>query len=258
MLAKLVTVMLSPLGSSLLLGLIGLILDLTGRRRLAWLCSALGIVWLWFWSVPAVGFWLAGQLSAPFPPHVPQQLPDAEAIVILGGGIIPPDSNHLQSDLNKAADRIWYGAQLYHAGKAPLIILSGGHNPQLHTISAATAMQQLLQDLGVPETAILLEEDSQNTQQNAQFSAALLQQRGIQTVLLVTSVSHMACSLAHFQQAGLKPIPAATDYKLPYKSGWRHWIPDTDDLDDNAKMLKELIGQWIGPDIQWHAQPKSS
>ncbi len=250
-LAKIATALLSPLGNSLLLGLIGLILGLTGRQRLAWLSGALAIAWLWFWSVPAVSLWLAGQLNAPFPPQAPHQLPRAEAMVILGGGIGPPDSNHLHPDLRKAADRIWYGAKLYHAGKAPLIILSGGSDPQLHTISEAAAMQQLLLDLGVPASAILLEERSRNTQQNAQFSAELLRQRGIQTLLLVTSVSHMARSLAHFQRAGLNPIPAATDYTLPWKAGWRRWIPDTDDLDDNARMLKELIGQWVGPAIQW-------
>ncbi len=256
-LAKIATALLSPLGSSLLLGLIGLILGLAGRRRLAWLSGTLAIAWLWFWSVPAVSIWLAGQISAPFPPQAPGQLPRTEAMVILGGGITPPDSEHLQPDLNQATDRVWYGAQLYHAGRAPLIILSGGRNPQLHTISEAAAMQQLLLDLGVPASAILLEERSRNTQQNAQFSTELLRQRGIQTVLLVTSAFHMTRALAHFQHAGLHPIPAATDYKLPYKGGWRHWIPDTDDLDDNAKMLKELIGQWVGTGIQWRRVPPS-
>jgi len=253
-LAKIATAVLSPLGSSLLLGLIGLILGLAGRQRLAWVSGALALIWLWFWSMPTTGLWLASRISAPFPPQAAHQLPRAEAMVILGGGIVPPDHNHLQPDLNQAADRIWYGAWLYHAGRAPLVVLSGGSNPQLQTSSEAAAMQQLLLDLGVPQSAILLEERSRNTQQNAQFSAKLLRQRGIHTLLLVTSVSHMARSLAHFQRAGLNPIPAATDYKLPYKDGWRRWIPDAAELNDNAAILKELVGQWVGPGIQWHTQ----
>ncbi len=251
--AKIATAIISPLGSALILGICGLCLGLVGRRRLAFLCSFLALAWLWFWSLPVVGFWLSSQIAAPFPAQHPHQVPQAEAIVILGGGIIPADQHHLQPDLNKAADRIWYGAQLYHAGKAPLVVLSGGQNHAVHSQSEAAAMQQLTQDLGVPTEATLLEEKSRNTQQNSHYTAQMLHQRGIKTILLVTSASHMKRSLQHFQRTGLDAIPAATDYKLPYKNGWRNWIPDTDDLDDNAKMLKEYVGQWLGPDIQWNS-----
>jgi uncharacterized SAM-binding protein YcdF (DUF218 family) len=250
--AKIATAVISPLGSALILGIIGLFFGLIGRRRLAFFCSFLALAWLWFWSLPVASFWLSNQIAAPFPPQHPHQVPQAEAIVILGGGITPADQHHLQPDLNQAADRIWYGTQLYHAGKAPLVVLSGGQNKKLHSESEAAAMQQLAEDLGVPPEAILLEEQSRNTQQNAQYTTQMLHQRGIKTILLVTSASHMKRSLQHFGRAGLvNAIPAATDYKLPYKNGWRNWLPDTDDLDDNAKMFKEYVGQWLGPNIQW-------
>ena len=252
--AKLATAIISPLGSALVWGIGGLLLGLTGYRRHALLLGTLAVAWLWFWSLPIVGIWLSNQIAAPYPPQHPQQVVQAEAIVILGGGMIPTDRYHLMPDLNKAADRIWYGAQLYHAGKAPLVVLSGGHNPAVHTQSAAVAMQQLTHDLGVPTEATLLEGRSRNTQQNAEYTAEMLQQRGIKIILLVTSASHMGRSLQHFQRAGLDPIPAATDYKQDTKTGWRAWIPDVNDLHDNAAILKEYVGQWLGTSVQWSAR----
>lgn len=252
--AKIATAIISPLGSALVLGFGSLMLGCSGHRRKAWLLGSLALAWLWFWSLPVVGIWLSNQIAAPYPPQTPTQVAQAEAIVILGGGMMPADRHHLQPDLNKAADRIWYGAQLYHAGKAPLVVLSGGHNPAVHTQSAAAAMQQLTQDLGVPMEVTLLEGRSHNTQQNAEYTAEMLHQRGIKTILLVTSVSHMERSMQHFQRAGFEPIPAATDYTLPYKTHWRAWIPDAEDLYNNALILKEYIGQWIGAGIQWTAR----
>lgn len=255
--AKLATAIISPLGSALVLGVGSLLLGCTGRRRSAWLFGFFAVAWLWFWSLPVVGIWLSNQIAAPFPPQHPDQVAQAEAIVVLGGGMMPADQHHLQPDLNQAADRIWYGAQLYHAGKAPLVVLSGGHNPAVHTQSEAGAMQQLTQDLGVPTEATLLEERSRNTQQNAEYTAQMLLQRGIQSILLVTSVSHMERSLQHFRQAGLNPIPAATDYKQDALSGWRAWTPDAEYLYNNALILKEYVGQWLGVGIQWSTRKAS-
>jgi uncharacterized SAM-binding protein YcdF (DUF218 family) len=48
-------------------------------------------------------------------------------------------------------------------------------------------MRQFMLDLGVPAAALLTEERSRNTRENAEMSAKLLRERGIQKVLLVTS-----------------------------------------------------------------------
>jgi len=91
--------------------------------------------------------------------------------VMLGGGIEPARRGRSAlPDLRNAADRVWHAARLYHAGKAPLLVLSGGSDTGTYATSEAMAMQQLLLQMGVPEAAMLLEEASRNTQQNAQGS----------------------------------------------------------------------------------------
>ena len=64
-------------------------------------------------------------------------------------------------DLNHASDRVISAAELWHAKKAPKIIVSGGSTQG--PISEASRMADLLKRLGVPTSAISLEEKSLNT-----------------------------------------------------------------------------------------------
>ena len=196
MLSKLVTCLLSPLGSSLCLLILALFLAWRRRSRLATACGALAVVWLWAWSVPVLSLWLRGTLENQFAQRPLSRVPQAQALVLLGGGVSPPSGKATDINLGAAADRVWYAARLFHAGKAPLLLLSGGSDPQRHAFSEARAMAVFLQDLGVPAPALVLEEDSRNTLENAAFSAKLLNERGIRHVLLVTSALHMPRALA--------------------------------------------------------------
>ncbi len=77
-------------------------------------------------------------------------------------------------DMGSAADRVWLAARLYKAGKAPLVLVSGGGDRAVYATSEAQAMRELLLDMGVPDAALVLEEDSRNTRENAVFSARVL------------------------------------------------------------------------------------
>ena len=247
MLSKLVTCLLSPLGSSLCL--LGLALFLAWRRRsrLAMACGALAMVWLWAWSMPVLSLWLRGTLEDQFAQPPLRSVPQAQAMVVLGGGVSPPSGKAADINLGAAADRVWYAARLFHAGKAPLLLLSGGSDPQRHAFSEARAMAIFLQDLGVPVQALVLEEVSRNTAENAAFSAELLKARGIHHVLLVTSALHMPRALALFAAQDLQVEPAATDFEadsLP--PGVLAWLPDAEALDGSGRAMKEWVGKWVG------------
>ena len=165
--------------------------------------------------------------------------------MVLGGGIAPGSSRRPQPDLNDAADRVWHAARLFHAARAPFILVSGGHDPEASRYSEAQAMRMLLIDLGVPPAAILLEEISRNTRQNASESSKILRDRGINQILLVTSASHMARALTHFEPTGLQVTPAQTDHPSIDFSGARRFLPSTGALDQSARALKEWVGQRV-------------
>ncbi len=72
---------------------------------------------------------------------------------------------------NKGADRITHALQLYRMGKIKKILITGGQglnpvNPQ----SEAELLQRFLIMTGMPESDILIEDQSKNTAQNAQFT----------------------------------------------------------------------------------------
>ena len=237
--------LISPLGTALALGLVALALAVWRWRRVSWILAASALLWLWLWSTPAASLWLRAGLEARYPPLALQAVPSAQAIVVLGGALSPPSAGRPWPDLSAAADRVWHAARLFRARKAPLVLMSGGNDPALSLTPEAHAMRDFIQDLGVPSAAVLLEPDSRNTRENAQLSAALLRQRQISSVLLVTSALHMRRAMAHFKAQGLQVVPVATDHSPLAAPGLAGWLPDAGALYDSGRAFKELIGQRI-------------
>jgi uncharacterized SAM-binding protein YcdF (DUF218 family) len=209
--AKLLGSLLYPLSAALLLLLVAALLH-RRRPRLAATLGALALAWLWLWSTPWVAERAAGALERAHPPVAVAALPQADAIVLLGGLLEPlPAGAPLPGDLNGSADRAWFAARLWQAGKAPVLVCTGGLAPLSRAAGPeCPAVAALLADLGVPAEAIRIESASRTTRENAQAVRALLP--GAQRLLLVTSARHMPRALLAFRQLGLEPVPAPTDH----------------------------------------------
>ena len=244
LISKILTQLVYPLPLCLLLVPLGLLMR---KRwpRLGASMSVIGLGWLLLWSLPVPSSILGRSLEQAFPQQAETELPKADAIVVLGGGV---SRNSWGIDLKSAADRVWFGARLYRAGRAPLVLLSGGSLEELgYTWPEAPAMATFLRDLGVPESAMLLESESRTTRENAVYSENLLRARGIRRVLLVTSALHMPRALATFRKLGIDAIPAPTDFEAEPPSGFwlLRWLPDTESLDRSSRAMKEYLGIWV-------------
>jgi uncharacterized SAM-binding protein YcdF (DUF218 family) len=236
-----------PLGLSLLLLAWGLLLLALGRRVGAGLVVSLALGWLYAWSTPVVSDVVRASLEGAFANEPVEALPSADAIVLLGGGVDPMPADWPYADLNSGADRVWHAARVYHAGKAPVVVVSGGRVPgREDRVSEAEAMRALLVDLGVPADAIVLEDRALSTRENAVFVAEELQRLGAGDVLLVTSALHMPRALASFAGLGLNPQPAPTDFsdRLPPDDIVR-WLPDAQSLARSTAALREYLGLWV-------------
>ena len=170
------------------------------------------------------------------------------AILLLGGGITPATpGNQTPANAHEAFDRIIYAAQLYHRGLAPQIIVSGGTSlrdtyPQAET--EADAMKNALILMGVPENAILKEDQSLNTRQNMAYSADLLQQRHLAGRLaLVTTATHIPRATHNAQKVGLQTDAYPTDWTTPlaYRPLSPRWLPNAESLAESERALKEWI-----------------
>jgi len=98
---------------------------------------------------------------------------------------------------------------------------------------------------GESPAAILTEQQSRDTHQNAVFTQRILAQRGIAKILLVTSAFHMPRAAAAFRRTGLTviPIPAdyltATDNDTPFLL---RLLPTAAALNNSGLALKEYLG----------------
>ncbi|NJL47308.1 MAG: YdcF family protein [Leptolyngbyaceae cyanobacterium SM2_5_2] len=250
-LSKLLPLLIYPLGLAALLMVVALVL-LWRRPRWAALALVLALGLLIVSSNTWVSSHLVRSLEWQYRPQ--PNLPQAEAIVVLGGGIKPQSPPRPWVDVAEEGDRVLHGAQLYLAGKAPVMILSGGRITwgQDPKGSEADDMAEIALALGVPASAIIKEPDSLNTFQNATNVKAILQERNLSRVLLVTSAMHMPRSLAIFKKQGIDAIPAATDFHVVDDSlglaqtTWQgrvlSWVPQTENLHFLTRALKEYVG----------------
>lgn len=241
LIGKFLTQLIYPLTLCLLVVPIGLLLRRRWPRFGLLLCAG-GLAWLLVWSLPYPTYWLGASLEQQYPQQEPADLPVVDAIVILGGGV---RRDRYGVNLYAASDRIWFGAKLFHAQRAPLVILSGGAAEGSGSeFPEASAMASFIEDLGVPEQALVLESESRTTRENAIDTLQILNQRGIHRILLVTSAQHMPRALATFQKLGIDAIPAPTDFEASPPSGSTllQWMPDSQLLDRSSRALKEYIG----------------
>lgn len=246
---KILTQIFSPLGVTLGIVFLALILLTFGRRREATSALVLALAWGWVWSTPFLGSILStSQVERDrYLPHHAEDLPVGDAIVVLGGGAIPISGNMIYPDLTGRADRIWHAARCYHADKAPLIIASGGNVwPGFEEQSEADAMRTVLRAFGVPDYAIITESGSRNTLQNAVLTAKLVAGRGIKRILLVTSFSHMSRAEAAFRRVGFEVVPVAVDF---FRSSRRPSIftilPSASILSSNTRRAREYLGRLV-------------
>ncbi len=246
LLIKVLTQLASPLGLTLTVLLSAFFLMIARFRKIGLFLLSFSVLWLWFWSAPATGDWVRQTLERANPPVPVEKLPGADAIVVLGGGMGTMAPPRPYPDLAAAADRVWHAARLYKAGKAPVIVVSGGMGlvQEEGKQPESDAMGEFLEDLGVPKSAILFESESRNTYENALLTKRLLDARGDKTILLVTSALHMRRAEAIFRSFGLNIIPAATDYEVldEPKPAPLRWLPDGGTLEGSSRALKEYLG----------------
>lgn len=124
----------------------------------------------------------------------------ADAIIALSGG----DTSA------RAAEAI----DLYQHGWAPLLIFSGAAADKSGP-SNAEVMQKQAIAAGVPSSAIVIETRSENTSENAAETTDILESKGINSVILVTSAYHQRRASLEFSRRApdieVRNHPVASD-----------------------------------------------
>lgn len=249
-LSKFLPLFVYPLGLACVFLIVALLRKSTRSKQIL---AASALLVLWLGGNRWVAYSLARSLEWRYLP--PAEIPNAEVIVVLGGGTEAPSYPRRFVEINGAGDRVLFAARLYKQGKAPHLLLSGGYISWLSQRGSTPAeeMADLMQLIGIPDEALWLQPRSQNTYEDALYSAEILRAKGIRKIILVTSAQHMPRSVALFEHQGFEIIPAPTDYTVT-ESNWQDlWqpnlasqiinlLPTADNLGLTTSSLKEYLG----------------
>lgn len=107
------------------------------------------------------------------------------------------------------AARIDHAIDLFQAGIAPYLIVTGGKAEGDRTTEAASARDYAIAR-GVPETAILAEDESRTTLTSVRRVADLMAARDLSTAVFVSDPSHMLRVLQMASDAGVTAFGSPT------------------------------------------------
>ena len=219
------------------------------HKRIAIGLTASGLLWVLVWSLPITTLYFGGKLESMYEYQPAESQEKGDVIMVLGGNTQANRANWFEPyNRATATDRIDRAQALYLNGRAPKILLSGG---ALHgKVSEAQGMAQVLKHRGLPENALLLENESRNTYENVTLSQPMLEQLGHPKVLVVTSALHMPRAMAVFKSKGINAIaaPVAPQIVPPDDYTLYPWLPHTRSLKASRSIIKEyfgLLGYWI-------------
>jgi len=238
---KILPVICLPIGFTMVLVGVGLILR---KRVLCWI--GLGLLLLL-----STGFvsgklmkWVEGVENR----NAIEDVKTAEAIVVLSG-MIEERKNAPLGEWSGAVDRFEGGLDLFKAGRAPLLIFTGGWVSWIPNAKPeGEILVQRAVNLGVPKDKILVTGKVQNTEEEAIAVAQLCSRRLVEgrkpRIILVTSAFHMRRAEMLFRKSGFEVTPFPVDLQTSENSGITplSFLPSVQALARSETAIREMIG----------------
>jgi uncharacterized SAM-binding protein YcdF (DUF218 family) len=240
---KLLPVFLLPTGLTILLVVLGLLLN---KKRLI----TFSLIFLWITSTHVFSDQLMSWVESPFQRMSASGVEQAEAVVVLSGGRVVAPGPLAISEWTDA-DRFYGGVELFKAGKAPWLVFTGGWAPwEPNAKPEGDIVKVYAEQLGIPSKQILISGVARNTAEEAvKVKETLTQQLGAQKkqikILLVTSAFHMQRSKTLFERAGFEVETFAVDFQVSQAKelSMLDFLPNADALQKTETAWRELYGR---------------
>jgi uncharacterized SAM-binding protein YcdF (DUF218 family) len=243
-LSKTIGYLLLPTNLLIAIGFVGAVLMATRFASLGRKLVVVAVVLLVLCGLSPLGKILLYPLEQRFPAwDATRGAPDG--IIVLGASIEADLSvAHGTPVVRGAPDRIIAAAALARQYPNARVVFSGGSaNLISNDAREADFAGAIFESLGVDKSRLMMERRSRNTQENAEFSKALVAPKDGERWLLVTSAFHMPRSVGLFRKAGF----AVEAYPVDWRVGGR------DDLMALSNIAIEGLGrtdlavrEWIG------------
>jgi uncharacterized SAM-binding protein YcdF (DUF218 family) len=183
-----------------------------------------------------LGLWVAGDLLFVLTGAEVDHAAPADVIIVLG--CQPWTSTGISPCIRARAD---HAADLYRQGLARHVIPTGWTSSR--GTSEAVALTLVLLAEGVPRSAIVPDDQAQNTIQNIHNSQAIMAAHGWHTAILVTEPYHINRAALIARDAGLtafpSPAPDGPDWRDPWS---RAFHVERDTLSLMLYQVKQALG----------------
>lgn len=237
--------MISP-GYWIIFGTVGffLIRSVKWKKRLKYITIAIAFLFTntvfysefcRLWEVPATSL---------------KQIEHHDVAVVLGG-MFEYNGDVNDISIRRQGDRLIQAVSLYHMGKVDKLLISGDSGHLIdHGLHEARQVKDLLIRWKIPEQDIIIEDQSVNTHENAEFTSKLLERSypHFNKIILVTSGIHMKRALGCFEREGLNCTPFSTDmYTGPDRNYYfdQYLLPNVSNLTSWDYLMKEIAGYVI-------------
>ncbi|MBU0963684.1 YdcF family protein, partial [Patescibacteria group bacterium] len=165
----------------------------------------------------------------------------ADVIIILGGGVV----THLKILPWGVQERVQRGVELYEAGYADKIILTGGQ-VKGQTYTESQIMREYIEFFGVDRHDIIEENQARDTHQNASYSHQIMQKHGFERALVVTSDFHSQRACRVFDKQGINNVCIAAFESESFKgNAFRNIMDFRSIIRDYLATFYYLIRGWV-------------
>lgn len=171
---------------------------------------------------------------------------NADCIIVLGS-------------IKAAKYRVPVAAKAFFSGRSEKIMLCGGKIRDFSngSMTEADNMYQKAIELGIPETSIIIENNSQNTIENILCSLLELQRsmwlNKVKSVLLVTTAYHMRRSLhiaKYFFPSHISVHPCPADDITTKRDNWMYTIEGIKRVKTEALNIITYVNNGVIPDFE--------
>jgi len=176
----------------------------------------------------------------------PVQLKKKYDYGILLGGMISLSSTNEDLKFGESSDRLLYTVKLYQDNVINKIIITGASGSLQSEIIEAEYLKSYLVKIGIPETDIICETKSQNTFQNAAYTAELISanHKSAPSCLLITSDFHYRRAIACFKKNNLQVDPYLKKLKQKTITIEDYIVPQSSYLSKWGILFHEIIGYY--------------
>lgn len=174
-----------------------------------------------------------------------QLKPTYDVGVVLGGGMVNYDTDLERKIFRNNTDRFLQAMDLFNKHRIKNILISSGAGTiQFRNVIESDLIKSFLIENLIPDSVLFVDNQSNNTYENALYTKVIVREKKFKTVLLITSATHMKRSKWCFEKQGILVDIYPTDKLV---STWRYdpeylLVPNFNALKRWDTFIHEMIG----------------